>query len=188
MTPSTGSTLDPILMIFDDADGNLVTYNNDRFSGNPASGLTFQRTPGHTYKLVVGALNGATTGYFRLGLANVLPPLYIGSLSGTTTTRTTSTSLTTTALTTSSSLLIRAGTGEEDRVLPQAAVVAVARLPAKPVARAAQGRLDAKVVDRLMVSLGTELAGGLDSDELPMMAGWVGWGIRAGQPAGISIL
>jgi len=169
VTPSTDSTVDPVLQIFDDADGNLVAYNNDRSSGNPASGLTFQRVAGHTYKVVVGALNGGSIGYFRLSLANVLPKSY-GSLSLPTSTYTTSTSVISTSLPTGSSLLVGAGSDEAERVVePAVTATTSSPLPSKveaPLpARTAAPRFDAKVADRVVASDHAEL-GSLDSDEL----------------------
>ncbi len=71
VSPTTFSGVDPIILVFDDTDGRRVAFNND--SSGVSSRIVLQRTPGHAYKLVVGASNGSTTGTYRLNVINYFP-------------------------------------------------------------------------------------------------------------------
>lgn len=66
VTPS-GGDLNPVVMVYQgDA---LVAFNNDRSATDPGSKITFTRTSGSAYRIVVGSADGATTGTYTLSVA-----------------------------------------------------------------------------------------------------------------------
>jgi hypothetical protein len=72
-----GSSVDPVLMIFDSTGRNLLAFNDDG-GGYPNSRLVFGTTAGQSYRIVVGSYGANSTGGYQLTVNNytsVLAPI-----------------------------------------------------------------------------------------------------------------
>ena len=67
-----GSTVDPVVMIFDASGTNLLAFNDDG-GGYPNSRLIFSTTAGVNYKIVVGSYGDVSTGGYELTVNNYWP-------------------------------------------------------------------------------------------------------------------
>ena len=67
-----GSTVDPIVMVFDASGNNLLAFNDDG-GGYPNSRLQFYVTGGVSYRIVVGSYSDNSTGGYRLTVNNYYP-------------------------------------------------------------------------------------------------------------------
>jgi hypothetical protein len=61
-----GSTPDPVLMVFEGS--SLLAFNDNRTTADFSSRITRTFTAGHTYRIVVGAADGASIGRYRFWL------------------------------------------------------------------------------------------------------------------------
>lgn len=78
-----GSTLDPVVMVFDATGKNLLAFNDDG-GGYPNSRLVFWTNAGESYRIVVGSYGGVSTGGYQLTVNNyysVLSPVSVFSQS-----------------------------------------------------------------------------------------------------------
>ncbi|HYV35416.1 MAG TPA: hypothetical protein VE988_06915 [Gemmataceae bacterium] len=69
-----GSTLDPVVMIFNSNGQNLLAFNDDG-GGYPNSRLIFSTTAGQSYRIVVGSYGDISTGGYQLTVNNYYPYL-----------------------------------------------------------------------------------------------------------------
>jgi hypothetical protein len=67
-----GSTLDPVLFVFDSTGQTLLAFNDDS-GGTLNSRLIFSTTAGQTYKIVVGSYGSNSTGGYQLTVNNYYP-------------------------------------------------------------------------------------------------------------------
>jgi hypothetical protein len=67
-----GSSVDPVVMIFDASGTNLLAFNDDG-GGYPNSRLIFSTTAGVNYKIVVGSYGDVSTGGYELTVNNYWP-------------------------------------------------------------------------------------------------------------------
>jgi hypothetical protein len=64
--PSPGSSLRPVLLMFDGSGKKLVTFATSRNSANGSCQIPTPAGKGATFKIVVGAVDGASTGTYEL--------------------------------------------------------------------------------------------------------------------------
>lgn len=65
----SGSSVDPVVMIYNSSGQNLLAFNDDG-GGFPHSRIVFQTTAGQTYKVVVGAYGQNSSGAYQLTVGN----------------------------------------------------------------------------------------------------------------------
>ncbi len=70
VTQYSGSTVDPVLFIYDSTGLTLKAFNDDRAPGDRNSKLIFQTTAGVQYKVVVGSYGANSTGSYRIAVSN----------------------------------------------------------------------------------------------------------------------
>ncbi len=63
--PTSGSTLDPVLFVYN-SDGTLAAFNDNRSSGSRSSEVVFTATTPNDLRVVVGAANGLSSGGYTV--------------------------------------------------------------------------------------------------------------------------
>jgi hypothetical protein len=74
----TSGNLDPVVMVYDGS-GTLVAFNHDFSVGRAGAQVSITVPAGATYKIVVGAENGASTGNYTVAAATAAPSGYTWS-------------------------------------------------------------------------------------------------------------
>lgn len=69
VTRPTGSTVDPVVYVFDSNGRNLLAFNDDS-GGTLNSRLIFTLTGGQSYRVVVGSYGDNSTGQYQIGVSN----------------------------------------------------------------------------------------------------------------------
>jgi hypothetical protein len=92
VTRYAGSTVDPVLLVYDGTGKNFVAFNDDRAAGDVQSEVVFYASAGQSYKLVVGGYASNSTGYYQVSVNPqylIYYPIYTLSASALTLTTTT---------------------------------------------------------------------------------------------------
>jgi hypothetical protein len=74
------STVDPVLMVYDSTGTNLVSFNDDRASGDLNSEVRFYAAAGQSFKVVVGGYGGSSTGTYTVSTCTYQSPTYRGGV------------------------------------------------------------------------------------------------------------
>src|SRR5262249_54897735 len=63
-----GSSVDPVLLVYNSTGKTLVDFNDDRGAGDVQSEVVFYASAGQSYKLVVGGYGSNSTGSYQVSV------------------------------------------------------------------------------------------------------------------------